>query len=101
MKSDLIDLTMVLHAETARAVRVSDTGEDARAVWLPKSQVEIILATSPRTALDGDVASGVRDAAGLKAVKTVTAEGRGRQLSRLPVVTVTLPEWLAIDKGLA
>lgn len=89
MKSDLVDLTLVLHAETERAVRVSDTGEDARAVWLPKSQIEIVPVTSPSSAVRGDVA------------KTVTAEGRGRQLSRLPVVTVTLPEWLAIDKGLA
>lgn len=62
-KSDLVDLTMKLHAETDRAIRVSDDGEDRNAVWLPKSQVEFV------------------------AVKPGYVE-------------VTLPEWLAIDKGL-
>lgn len=64
MKSDLIDLTMQLHAETAFAVLVSDDGENDNAVWLPKSQIEIDM-----------------------------AEDRG-------IATVTLPEWLAKDKGL-
>ena len=40
-KSDLVDLTMKMHAETDRAIRVSDDGEDRNAVWLPKSQIEI------------------------------------------------------------
>lgn len=62
-KSDLVDLTMKLHAETDRAIRVSDDGEDRNAVWLPKSQVEFVM-TKPG------------------------------------YVEVTLPEWLAIDKGL-
>jgi hypothetical protein len=62
-KSDLIDLTMHLHVMTERAVRVSDTGEDAKAVWLPLSQVEV-----------------ARQAKG--------------------TVVVTLPEWLALQKGL-
>lgn len=62
-KSDLVDLTMQLHAETAKAIRVSDDGDDKKAVWLPLSQVEI-----------------ERKAKG--------------------IVIVTLPEWLAIDKGL-
>lgn len=38
---DLIDLTLHVHHETDAAVRVSDTGEEAKAVWLPLSQVEI------------------------------------------------------------
>ena len=64
-KSDLVDLTLTLklHAETDRAIRVSDDGEDRNAVWLPKSQIEV-----------GELKSGY--------------------------VEVTLPEWLAIDKGL-
>lgn len=38
---DLIDLTLFVHHETDAAVRVSDTGQDAKAVWLPLSQIEI------------------------------------------------------------
>lgn len=63
MKSDLIDLTMQRHHETEKAILVSDDGERAKAVWLPKSAVE------------------------------VEEKGRG-------IVVVTLPEPLAIEKGL-
>ena len=62
-KSDIIDLAMHLHAETASAIKVSDNGEAKHAVWLPKSQIEI------------EKASGGN-------------------------VCITLPEWLAIEKGL-
>jgi len=41
MKSDLVDVEVELHHETAGAVLVSDTGELKRAVWIPKSQCEI------------------------------------------------------------
>jgi hypothetical protein len=40
-ESDLVDLTMVLHAWTQRAIRVSDTGENEDAKWLPLSQIEV------------------------------------------------------------
>ncbi len=63
MKSDLVDLTMQRHAETEKAILVSDDGERDHAVWLPKSRIEI--------------------------------EKKDRA-----VVVVTLPEWLAIEKGL-
>lgn len=62
MKSDLVDVEVFKHAETGKAILVSDTGDKKDAVWLPKSQVEI--------------------------------EDDGK------TVTVTLPEWLAQDKGL-
>lgn len=62
-KSDLVDLTLHLHVMTERAVRVSETGEDAKAVWLPLSQVEVV--PRPRS-----------------------------------ICVVTLPEWLALEKGL-
>ncbi len=65
MKYDLVDIEMVLHHETEKAVLVSDTGERDEAVWLPKSAVEI----EPHP------------------------KARG-------VVTITLPERLATDKGL-
>ncbi len=61
--SDLVDVTMQVHARTSKAIRVSDDGDDKRAVWLPLSQCE------------------------------VEEKARG-------IVVVTLPEWLAIDKGL-
>jgi len=59
MKSDLVDIEVVIKIETAKAVLVNDRKRD---VWLPLSQVEM-----------------ERDNA-----KTF----------------VTMPEWLAIDKGL-
>lgn len=62
-KSDLIDVTVRLHHETARAILVSDDGDRDKAVWLPLSQVEI-------------------------------------ERQDKDIVVVTLPEWLALDKGL-
>lgn len=62
-KSDLVDLTMQLHAETAKAVLVSDDGDKDKAVWLPLSQCE------------------------------VERKAKG-------IVIVTMPEWLATEKGL-
>lgn len=61
--SDLVDLTLQLHAETVKAILVSDDGDEKRAIWLPLSQCEI-----------------ERKAKG--------------------VVVVTLPEWLATQRGL-
>ena len=63
-KSDLIDVACCQHAETDKAILVSETGERDDAVWLPKSQIEI----------END--------------------------SHKNFITVTLPEWLATDKGL-
>lgn len=66
--SDLVDLTLRLHAETRLAILVSDDGEERHAVWLPCSQVEI-------------------------------APVGGTGVSKNNVL-VTLPSWLATDKGL-
>ncbi len=41
MKSDILDIKMQKHAETERAILVSDDGNKDHAVWLPKSQIEI------------------------------------------------------------
>jgi hypothetical protein len=62
MRSNLIDVELNLHAETEKAVAVSDTGDSKDVVWLPKSQIEL------------DV--------------------------HKDTITVTMPEWLAKDKGL-
>lgn len=61
-RSDVIDMDLHLHHETARAVLVSETGDKDEAVWLPLSQIEI------------EPESGF--------------------------ISVTLPEWLAEEKGL-
>lgn len=39
-KSDLIDVTVTIHAETEKAWLMSDDGTKARAKWVPKSQGE-------------------------------------------------------------
>lgn len=39
-RQDPVDLVVHLHYETASAWLVSDDGEKANAVWLPKSQCE-------------------------------------------------------------
>lgn len=41
MTSDLIDIELWLHHETAAAVLVSTDSERKNAVWLPKSAIEI------------------------------------------------------------
>lgn len=47
VRSDLIDLAMALHVETPAknghegAVLVSDDGDEAKAVWLPKSRCQV------------------------------------------------------------
>ena len=65
-RSNLIDVTVELHASTEKAVLVSDDGDKNKAVWLPRSQIEI--------------------------AKLPNRKG--------PIYEVTLPEWLAQDKGL-
>lgn len=76
MKSDLTDLTLALHAETDKAVLVSETGDAKKSKWLPKSQIEI-----ERT----DKFCAVNDQIGAR---------------KYPVIIVTLPEWLAVNKEL-
>lgn len=41
MKSDLIDVACFRHAETDKAILISEDGVKEHAVWLPKSQIEI------------------------------------------------------------
>jgi len=77
--SDLVDITVCLHAESKKgmketgAIRISNDGDDTKAQWLPKSQVEFSL-------------TGKRQ--------------RSKQGPGVEIVTVTLPEWLAKEKGL-
>jgi len=64
MKSDLVDITACRHAETSKAILISDDGDREKAVWVPKLHCEI-------------------------------APGK-----RSEIVIVTMPEWLALEKGL-
>ena len=70
MKSDLVDLEVQVHHETNAARLVSTDGEREKAVWVPKSESEF----------EQD-----------RSVKSLGLIRRG---------TLTLPEWLAIEKGL-
>jgi hypothetical protein len=63
MRSDLVEVTVLLVTQTDKAVLVSDTGESRDAVWVPKSQIEI------------------------------------EETDREGAYVITLPEWLAIEKG--
>lgn len=62
-KSELTDLTLHLHHQTAAAIFVSDDGDSGNAIWLPKSQIEF---TEPKNNIN----------------------------------EVTMPTWLAKEKGL-
>ena len=45
-QKEVIDVDMLLLAETEKAILVSDTDDDKDKIWLPKSQVEFTPATS-------------------------------------------------------
>jgi len=75
-KSDLTDLTLALHHETEKAVRVSETGDPLKAVWIPKSQCEV------------------------EQTGRFCQQGNKVGSPKYPVVIVTLPEWKAINLGL-
>lgn len=76
--SDLLDLTLVLHHQTEKALLVSADGNEKRAAWLPKSQIEFVPT--------GTYVEGVKKVDGLP--------------KKFVVVAVTLPDWLAAQKGL-
>ncbi len=73
-----ICLDFVLHAETNKAILISPDGREANAAWIPKSpRVEIFR---------GSLSTGATRRSGQRVV--------------LPVVTVSMPEGLARQKGL-
>lgn len=84
VRSDLIDLSLVLHHETPAkgqfnqgAILVSDNGDEARAVWIPKSLCEV------------DRKPGY-----------ITGKRKSGLAVNLIAVTVTLSERFAKEKGL-
>lgn len=77
VRSNLIDLTLVLHHGTAKAILVSQDGMEAKAKWLPRSLVEIEHKST-----------------------TVTGQRRDGQCVDLPTCVVTLTNRMAKEKGL-
>ena len=77
MKSDRVDLMLTKHHQTEKDVLVSYTGEEAKAVWLPLSRVEIE-----------------------EARNTAKGKLKGGQTVTLQIIVVTMPERLAMEKGL-
>lgn len=63
MKSDLVDVSVIVKHQTEKAILVISPFDDEKTIWIPKSQCELEM----RDRLNG---------------------------------VLTLPEWLAIDKGL-
>jgi hypothetical protein len=46
VKSDILDIRMVLHRSTDSAVHVSEDGDEGKTVWLPLKCIEISPAKS-------------------------------------------------------
>jgi hypothetical protein len=76
VRSDLVDLDLVLHHRTDKGLLVSRDGLEASAVWLPRSACEVV----PNGFAVGTLRNGQR--------------------ARLPQISVTLPDHLAVAKGL-
>jgi len=72
-KRELVDIELYQFHETERAYLVSDSLDDAKAVWIPKTHAE----------------RGDRK-----------ASGGGANQRSYEVFYFTLPEWLAIEKKL-
>lgn len=78
MQSDLIDLTLAPHPTPSKlAILVSETGDAKKGKWLPLSKIEV---EDKGTTMRGEDSNG--------------------RVVNLQVVEVTLPEWLAVEKGL-
>ena len=84
VRSDLIDLPVALHVETPAkgefnqgAVLVSIDGDEAKAVWIPKSRCQVEKHSS-----------------------FINGRRKDGAVRQLPCVTVTLSERLAKEKGL-
>lgn len=69
-RHDLTDITVIFVKETEKALGVRKTEDSSFVIWLPKSQIEF------------------------------STEGSGPHVLKTGYVEVTLPEWLAQEKGL-
>lgn len=77
VRSDLTDIDVPVHFKSAKALLVSLDGKQANVKWLPLSQIEFVWKG-----------------------RIMVGERKDGQLADLEVATVTLPRWLARDKGL-
>lgn len=77
VRSNLVDLTLALHHETDKAIRVSRDGDDGKALWLPKSKLEAF------ERLPAGAFKQARPGA-----------------AKVAVARVTMPAWLARKTGL-
>lgn len=68
-----VTLTLVIHGDVGASTKVSETGDEHRAVLLPRSQITVA-ATGKRTSEVGK--------------------------PKYAIAEVTMPEWLAKDRGL-
>ena len=73
----LHDMTVALHYDTGSAILISETGEEAKAVWLPRTQIEVT-DTGRKT----------------------DATRKNGEIIKVAVLEITLPEWLAKKRGL-
>jgi hypothetical protein len=77
MSSAPVEVMLALHKETAGARRVSIDGEDSHAIWIARQHFKSF----------HDIG------------RTTSGTDRHGQILRLPMVNVTLPEWLAQKEG--
>lgn len=73
-----VELTLMQHYDTGKAVLVSEAGDENLAKWIPHSTIEKINSTG-------------------KFAKVTRKNG---QIVDCEVINVTIPDWLAKDKGL-
>ena len=71
--ADSITLTLAIHGEVGKSLKVSETGDDKKTVLLPNSEIKVSI-TGRHTDTPGHPKYAIGD--------------------------VTMPEWLAKDRGL-
>lgn len=73
--TEYIEIMAYLHQETSDAILISETGDDEKVIWLPKSQLDNLQITP-------------------------ISENLIPMVDYFATVTFEAPEWLAKDKGL-
>lgn len=75
-----IDINVAVHIDSGRyaSVLVSDDGDSAHAVWIPRSQIRALHLTG----------------------QTTKGKSQLGQRVTLPIASLTIPEWLAEQRGL-
>lgn len=78
--NDTVDCVVAVHVDRkgAKAIRISEDGDDAHGQWVPNSQISM---------------------KHYNLQFTRGKDGRGAHVS-LPIAIIRIPEWLAKEKGL-